>query len=268
MTQHAGFPHRRSDRHPVPAGLGADRYRFDQQPRLVYWELTRACELACHHCRAEAVAHRHPLELSTAEARAVLESIRSFGRRPPHVVVTGGDPLWRPDLFDLIAYGRRLGLQVSLAPSVTDRLDRQVLRRLRQLDVATVSLSLDGDTAETHDGLRGVPGCFHRTLDMARAVVEEGLDLQINTLVTADTLDSVKSVYRLVSELGAMRWSLFYLIGVGRGAGLAGVRPEEAENLLQSTVSRAYAIDKGQVVAHLDRGDLTDENQLVRYLAV
>lgn len=223
-------------RHPIPEP--PTHYVFSQAPWLVYWEVTRACDLACRHCRAEAIRGRDPRELSTGEGMALLDAVRRFGDRPPHVVITGGDPLRRPDLFDLIAYGRAIGLDVALAPSVTPLLERAVFVRLRALGVTTVSLSLDGADAPRHDGIRGIPGCFDRTLELARAAVEEGLDLQINTLVTADTLEELPRIEGLVADLGALRWSLFFLIPVGRGALLRQITAEQAEALCRRLADR------------------------------
>lgn len=204
---------------------------FDQRPWLIYWEITRACALACQHCRAEAIAARDPRELTFAEGKQFLRSLLLFGSPYPHLVITGGDPLWRPDLFDLIAYGRELGLGISLAPSVTERLEPSVFTRCKELGVSAISLSLDGSDAQRHDRVRGIEGCFERTVRLARAVRETGVDLQVNTLVTGDTLDDLDHLYELVGRLGAMRWSLFFLIAVGRGTALRELSPQQAEDV-------------------------------------
>lgn len=222
----------RSQKHPVPRASAAPKYRFDSQPWLVYWEITRACGLACRHCRAEAVPHRHPLELSTDEGERLIDSVRRFGVPAPHLIITGGDPLRRPDLFHLISYAKHRGVGVSLAPSVTELLTRDAIHRLSELQVNTISLSLDGANDTLHDAIRGIPGCFDRTLAAARAVVEEGIHLQVNTLVAAETVAELKRIDRLVETLGAMRWSLFFLVGVGRGSVLQGIGPQEAERLM------------------------------------
>jgi radical SAM protein len=204
---------------------------FSQAPFLVYWEMTRACDLACRHCRAEANSERDRRELSTIEAEALFERIRAFGGRGPHLVMTGGDPLKRPDLFALIEYGSRLGLPISIAPSSTDALTADVLRRFRDAGVESIGLSLDGSTAEKHDGLRGVPGCFERTLQATWNALEAGLSLQINTLATAETLPDIPAIYTLLSRLPLMRWKLFSLIAVGRGRNLREPTPERCEAL-------------------------------------
>ena len=210
---------------------GLARMVYSQAPFLIYWELTRACDLACRHCRAEAMAQRDPRELSTSEGKELLEKLREFGGRAPHLVLTGGDPLKRPDFFDLLEYGRRLGLHLSVAPSGTQALTQSVLRRFKACGVESIGLSLDGSTAERHDSFRGVPGCFVRTIEAAQHARAEGLALQVNTLVTAETEADIPDIYQLVSGLGLMRWSLFYLIGVGRGGALREVSPEQCEAL-------------------------------------
>ncbi len=204
---------------------------FTSAPRLVYWELTRACDLACTHCRAEAIAQRDPRELSTKEAQALLEELRAFGDPPPQLVMTGGDPLKRPDFFDLVRHGRALGLPVSVAPSGTPLLTREAIEALAASGVESMSLSLDGPTAETHDRFRGVAGCFDTTIKAANAMREAAIPLQVNTLVTAETVADLPRVFQLLLELGIMRWSLFYLIGTGRGRDLREIRPGQAEIL-------------------------------------
>lgn len=202
---------------------------YPDAPFLVYWELTRACDLACRHCRAEALAQRDPEELSTAEAKELLRKMRGFGDHLPHLVLTGGDPLKRPDFFALLEYGAGLGLRMSVAPSGTNALTREVLRRLKTIGVESVALSLDGSSQERHDRFRGVSGCFAWTIEAARLAREEGLALQINTLVTAETEAYLPEIFRLVKGLEPRRWSLFFLIPVGRGRTLREVSPYRCE---------------------------------------
>jgi MoaA/NifB/PqqE/SkfB family radical SAM enzyme len=209
------------------------RFSFEAAPLRVYWEVTRACSLACRHCRAEASPERDPGELSPREGKRLLAELIAFGDPPPHIVLTGGDPLERLDLFDLIAYARRLGLHVSVSPSATPRLASDVIRRLHAAGVEAISLSLDGATADRHDALRGVPGCFERTLAAAREAVAVSLPVQVNTLVCQETLSDLPALHSLTRRLRAARWSLFFLIGVGRGAVLQPVDAATAERLLE-----------------------------------
>ncbi len=198
---------------------------------MLYWEITRACDLACLHCRAEAIRHRHPHELNTDRAMAFLRQILDFGPPLPHLVITGGDPQKRPDLFAVVSEATRLGLRVSLAPSATEALTGEAIARLQRAGVVGMSLSLDGSAAGPHDRLRGVPGCFDRTLLAARDARMLRIPLQINTLVTAETRPDLPALLRLVETLGVTRWSLFFLIAVGRGRALPGLTPADAEDL-------------------------------------
>jgi len=205
---------------------------FDQAPRRIYWEVTRACSLACRHCRADASPNADPDELSHEEGLALLDRIAAFGVPRPHVILTGGDPLERADLFELIAHARSLGLGVSVSPSATPLLTAEVVRRLKEAGVEAISLSIDRAAGEDHDALRGVEGCSARTIAAALAALEVGLPLQVNTLVCAETVDDLPRVYRLVCDLGVARWSLFFLVSVGRGKVLQPLDAGRAEALL------------------------------------
>jgi AdoMet-dependent heme synthase len=222
--------------HPIPETPKG--FVFDQAPWLVYWEITRACNLVCRHCRANAQCDYDPNELRYDEGVELLRSIQSFGDLPPHLVITGGDPLKRRDLFNVIAEARQLGIPVSLAPSVTNLMDETLFPILRALGISAISLSLDGVSADHHDDIRGVPGCFDRTLEMVRAAVQSGLAVQINTLVTADTRADLDPMSYLMSELGITRWSLFFLIQVGRGRVLHQLTPDDAEELMEWLAAR------------------------------
>ncbi len=198
----------------------------------VYWEITRACGLACRHCRAEATPSADPEELSPAEGRALLDHLAGFGDPKPHVILTGGDPLERADLWDLVRYARSRGLLVSVSPSATPKLTPEVIHRFKSESVEAISLSIDCATAERHDAIRGVPGCFDRTLAAAHAAADAKLMVQVNTLVSAETLADLPAVHDLVVRLRAARWSLFFLVSVGRGTVLQAIEPDEAERLL------------------------------------
>lgn len=223
---------------PRPPAWGSpDRFTYPRAPRLIYWESTRACDLACLHCRAEAVSHRHPLELGTAEVRALLRQIAAFGPHPrsgrlPHLIITGGDPLNRPDLFELIAYGRSLEIPISVTPAGTPRLTEAMIHRFQEAGVLSLGLSLDGSTAAIHDAFRGEPGSFQWTVGAARAAHASGLPVQVNTMVTGETLADIPAIYEVVRHLGLDRWALFFLIATGRGQGLAPVTPAESERFL------------------------------------
>mgnify|MGYP003770918105 CR=1 FL=1 len=219
----------------LPARFAEQReaVSYGDAPLLIYWEATQSCELACIHCRAAAIARRDPHELTSEEARSLLHQIVNFGRRSrPHLVVTGGDPLRRPDLFELIAYGRSLGLSISATPAGTAALTPQVIDQFQQAGVASLALSLDGSTPQLHDAFRGVSGSFDWTLAGARAIIAQGIPLQINTMVSAQTLADIPQIRQVIQDLGITRWALFFLIATGRGSALEQVSPAESERLL------------------------------------
>jgi radical SAM protein len=225
-----------------------------ERPFIVIWEVTRACQLACTHCRADAIRSRHPLELTTDQGRQLLDDIASFGSPRPLVVLTGGDPFERPDLPELVAHGTRVGLSMALSPSVTDRLTRPVLVELRDAGAKTVSLSLDGATAQTHDSFRGVDGVFDATLDAARTVRDVGLRLQINTTVTRGNVLELPRMLASVLDLGASLWSVFFLVPTGRGKLLEPLTAAQEEDVLHwlHDVSSLVAI-KTTEAAHYRR---------------
>ena len=203
-----------------------------ERPFIVIWEVTRACQLVCTHCRADAIRTRNPLELTTDEGRRLLDDLASFGSPRPLVVLTGGDPFERPDLPELVAHGTKIGLSMALSPSVTDRLTRSVLVELRDAGAKAVSLSLDGASAETHDAFRGVEGVFDATLEAASTVREVGLRLQINTTVTRGNVHELPRMLKSVLDLGADLWSVFFLIPTGRGKQLEPLTAADEEEVL------------------------------------
>ena len=208
------------------------RHDASERPFIVIWEVTRACQLVCTHCRADAIRTRNPFELTTDEGRHLLDDLTSFGTPRPLVVLTGGDPFERPDLPELVAHGTRIGLNMALSPSVTDRLTRSVLEELHEAGAKAVSLSLDGATAHSHDSFRGVEGVFDATLDAARTVTDIGFRLQINTTVTRGNVLELPRMLRHVLDLGASLWSVFFLVPTGRGKDLQPLTAVEEEEVL------------------------------------
>ena len=205
---------------------------YARTPLNVYWETTQACALACRHCRAEAQPEPAPGELTFEEGVAFLRQLVEFGEPLPQLILTGGDPLARKDLFDLIDEAHRLGIGISITPAATPLLTRDVLVRLREHAVEGLGLSLDGSTAARHDSIRGVDGTFDRTIQAMRWAQELEMPLQVNTLASAETVDDVPAVYELLKPLGVARWSLFFLISVGRGKVLQPLSPQASEKLM------------------------------------
>lgn len=217
----------------MSAGCAYPGLVFGDAPRNVYWEMTIACDLACKHCRADAIHERDPLELSADEAREMMRDIREMGSM---LILTGGDPMKRPDLFELIEYGRSIGLPLSITPSTTPTVTREAVRRFKELGVAAMGVSVDGPSAEIHDAFRGVEGTFRHSMDALAWAREFRVPVQVNTTVTTETLPHLTQLYRLLSESAAppvRRWSLFLLVPVGRGAELGIPSAGQVEELFE-----------------------------------
>jgi AdoMet-dependent heme synthase len=162
----------------------------------------------------------------------LLRQIVEFGDPLPQLILTGGDPLARADLYDLIDTAHELGIGVSITPAATPALTADVLLKLQQHGVEGLGLSLDGSTAQRHDSIRGVPGTFDLTMQAMQWAKELGMPLQVNTLVAAETAADIPAIYELLRPLNVARWSLFFLISVGRGKVLQPLSAEEAERLM------------------------------------
>jgi radical SAM protein len=204
----------------------------DERPFVLIWELTQACELACKHCRAEAEPQRHPDELTTAEGKRLLDQAREFGEGQL-VVLSGGDPLYRDDTFDLIEYGVDRGLKMTLTPSGTASLTRKRVRDLADAGLRRLALSIDGASPTAHDGFRKEEGSFRQTLAAARAARKAGLPLQINTTVCPETVAELPKIRELVGDLDAVLWSVFFLVPIGRGQVLDPIAPDRAERVME-----------------------------------
>lgn len=203
---------------------------FAKCPFLVLWEMTQACDLACVHCRAAAQPARHPLELSTTEGFRLIEQIRRCGT--PLLVLTGGDPLKRPDLFELIRYGVRRRLRVTMTPSGTPLLTRDAVHQLQRAGLARLALSLDGSTAAIHDRFRGVEGSYAWTLNGIQYAHAAGLPVQINTTITRHNLHDLDALGDLLRGLGIVLWSVFFVVPTGRARPEDDLTPLEYEAVL------------------------------------
>ena len=187
---------------------------FNERPFILFWEVTRACALACKHCRAIAQPKPHPDEQTHEEAKRLVDEIAEL--RPPMLVLTGGDPMMRADIFDIINRATEKGLRVALSPAATPRLVHTDFQKLREAGVVSLSLSLDGATQETHDRFRGVPHTFERTLQVAKAVMEAGIQLQVNTTLAKSTLPEMDAFIELMKQIKPDVWSVFVLVPTGR----------------------------------------------------
>jgi len=188
---------------------------FNERPFIAIWEVTQACDLACVHCRASAQPDRNPLELSTDEGKDLINQIAAL--EVPVFVLTGGDPIKRPDLFELISHARAVGVRVSLTPSATPLLTKEIVVRLKASGLARLAVSMDGASAESHDAFRGMSGSFSRTLDAVRWANEIGLPVQINTTFSRRNIGEIDSIVALMEKLKITLWSVFFLVPTGRG---------------------------------------------------
>ncbi len=202
---------------------------FSERPFIAIWETTQACDLACVHCRACAQPLRSPLELSTREAESLIDEIA--GMQVPVFVLTGGDPLKRPDIYGLVEYATRRGVRISLTPSATPLLTHEAIAKLQRGGLARLAVSLDGSTAELHDAFRGVPGSYDWTLRAVRWARELGLPVQINTTVTRRNLGDFDAVVRRLKTLDIVLWSVFFLVPTGRGQADDLIAAEEFEEI-------------------------------------
>jgi len=201
-----------------------------ETPQLVFWEVTKACPLACAHCRASAICHPLPGELTTDEGLSLIEQVASFGRPAPILVMTGGDVLMRADLDALLGAASRLGVRVALAPAVSPLLDERPIAALVDLGVRSVSISLDG-TGDTHDQIRGVPGHYAKTVSTIAMLQRQGSRVQVNTVVMRRNVSELARVASLLVQAGVRVWEVFFLIEVGRGRSLESLSPLESEDV-------------------------------------
>lgn len=186
--------------------------------RLVAWEVTRSCNLACKHCRAEAHLEPYPGELSTSEAKALIDTFSETGS--PIIIFTGGEPLMRKDIFELVSHAKSNGLRCVMAPNGT-MVTRQNAALMRETGISRCSISIDGPEAESHDAFRGVPGAFADSMRGIGYLKEAGIEFQINSTVTKGNLHRFKEIFGLARELGAAAWHIFLLVPMGRAAELA-----------------------------------------------
>jgi AdoMet-dependent heme synthase len=230
---------------------------FNKTPFIAIWETTQACDLACIHCRACAQPLRSPLELSTEEAKDLINQAARMSA--PLFVLTGGDPLKRPDIYTLVEYGTRRRVRMSMTPSATPLLTHAAVARLRRCGLARLAVSLDGSTAEIHDAFRGVSGSYDLTLKAVRWTGELGLPVQINTTITRRNLADFESMVALLKTFDMVLWSVFFLVPTGRGQLQDLVSAEEFEEVF----ARLAKVSQG---VHFDI-KTTEAQHYRRYLA-
>jgi radical SAM protein with 4Fe4S-binding SPASM domain len=217
---------------PRAAGEAMRRPAFDfnQRPLVVIWEVTRACALACRHCRAEANPFRHPDELTFEEGCRLMDQVRELD--PMVFVLTGGDPFMRKDLAELTRYGTSIGLRISGSPSGTRLANLKNMQKCAEAGMQRVAFSLDHASEADHDSFRGVEGSFRWTMEGIRAAKEAGMEVQIGTTVTRYNKHNLPEIAKVVESLGVALWSVFFLIPTGRGQLSDMLTPAEHEEVM------------------------------------
>ncbi|MCX7963040.1 MAG: TIGR04053 family radical SAM/SPASM domain-containing protein [Candidatus Sumerlaea chitinivorans] len=218
---------------------------FGHSPLLVFYEVTRACDLVCRHCRASAFVNPHPKQLTTTQSKALFDDLSQFPKRPM-VVLTGGDPMKRPDLEELISYGVAKGLRIAITPSPTPLMSREAIAAMQAAGACGFAVSLDGARAETHDRFRGYDGSFSFSLKMIEWAVSVGLPVQVNTTVIPETAAELEAMAEMLTGLGIQMWSVFFLVPVGRGRHARRLSPHEYEKVFEqlycASRERPYAV--------------------------
>jgi AdoMet-dependent heme synthase len=202
---------------------------FSLAPFTIAWEVTRACAFACVHCRADAQHQRDPRELTTEEGYQLIDRLAEFGS--PILVFTGGDPMMRRDLFDLIAYAAEKGLRCSLTPTATALPTLERLRKAKQAGVRRIALSLDAPSPQSHDAFRQVPGSWQRTMQILHNSREAGVSVQVNTTVSTFNVDHLPEMVPFIQEVQAVQWSVFFLVPTGRAQAAYMISPERHEEV-------------------------------------
>lgn len=190
----------------------------EYSPRLLFWELTEGCNLKCIHCRATAQPNRNNEELTTIEAFRIVDEIVSFS--DPIVVLTGGEPLYRPDFFEIAGYAVEKGLRVAMATNGT-LITKEIAKKIKETGIKRVSISLDGANKQTHDGFRGIEGSFDQALLGAKYLQEEGVEVQFNTTISKNNIDEIEDILKLAIDKKAVALHLFMLVPVGCGVQIA-----------------------------------------------
>jgi radical SAM protein len=198
--------------HNIPARGGLN---FDETPFLAIWEITQSCDLACKHCRAAAQPIPHPDELTNAEGKALIDQIAEM--HVPIFVFTGGDPMKRKDVFELIRYAADKGVQVALTPSATPLLTREAIFQLKEAGLVRLGISLDGSTPEIHDNFRGLPGAWARTIQDIEWANEAGIPIQVHSTISRHNANDLDNLCALFEKMSIVMWNVFFLVPVGRG---------------------------------------------------
>ncbi|MCD6570739.1 MAG: radical SAM protein [Deltaproteobacteria bacterium] len=199
-------------------------------PFILAWEITKACNLKCIHCRASATKHRDPKELTTQEGYRLLDELAYLGTKM--VILSGGEPLLRDDVFDLASYGSSLGLRMTLATNGS-LITKEVAEKIKTSKIVRVSVSLDGPSADAHDEFRGVKSSFDAAINGIKILKNTGVPVQINTTVSAVNIGTMEKFPEMIEALGAIAWHVFFLVPTGRGQALELARIQEYKDMLE-----------------------------------
>jgi radical SAM protein len=213
-------------------------FDLNTNPLIVIWEVTQSCDLSCFHCRASAQPKRHPLELSTMEGEKLLRDVAEL--HPPIFILTGGDPLKRPDIFYLVRRAVAHGLKPAMTPSATPLLTREAIADLKRAGLSRLAVSLDGSVPELHDTFRGVPGSYARTLEAIFWANQFGLPIQVNTSVSRRNVHDLENMANLLKHFRLVLWSAFFLVPTGRAQMDDLLTAEEVEE----TFGKLYQLSK------------------------
>jgi len=208
---------------------GMPRIDYNKTPFVLIWETTQACDLTCRHCRASAQPNHHPGELTTEEGENLLRQAADLGT--PIFILSGGDPLKREDLYQLIRYGADLKMRMATVPAATPLLTEDVVRRLKESGLSQMAQSVDFPSAELHDNFRGVPGAFAKSMQAIEWAHKYNLPVQINTTLCGQSAPHLEEMVKLVQSLGIVFWEVFFLVPMGRGVDLGGLTAVQCEEI-------------------------------------
>ncbi len=214
---------------------------FNQDPFIVIWELTRACQLHCLHCRAEAQYIRDPRELTFEEGKKLIDDIYSMNN--PMLVFTGGDPLMRPDVYEIAEYAIKKGVRVSMTPSATPNVTKEAIEKAKNVGLARWAFSLDGPTAEIHDHFRGTKGSFDLTMNAINYLHELEIPIQINTVISTYNIHVLEDMAELIKKLKCVLWSVFFLVPTGRGKDQDMITPAQHEQVFRWLYELSKQVD-------------------------
>ncbi|MGC9293958.1 MAG: TIGR04053 family radical SAM/SPASM domain-containing protein [Thermoplasmata archaeon] len=204
---------------------------FNMKPILIFWETTKACDLACKHCRASAITNALPDEMNIDQSINFISQIKDFGPPYPVLILTGGDIMKKNGLEIILQKTKELGIPVSMSPSATPLLNENAFEMMKRYGVKSLSLSLDGARAETHDWLRGIDGTYERTIRLSKEIISRGFTLQINTAVFRRNVYELPYILKILIDNRIKTWEVFFLIKTGRGIDREDLNADEYEDV-------------------------------------